>query len=99
MRGRRRQQARSCQVRVAPSRSDRRIAPQGYEANALEAALWAALCAAPEQGSDIAELMRATGMGRSTVYRYLAQFAEDGRAVQAGWGRWRAAYPEEPHDE
>lgn len=43
--------------------------------------------------------MRATGMGRSTVYRYLAQFAEDGRAVQAGWGRWRAAYPEEPHDE
>ena len=34
------------------------------------------------------------------VYRYLAQLAEDGRAVQVGWGRWRAARPgDEGHDE
>ena len=34
-------------------------------------------------------------MRRSTVYRYLAQLAEQGRAVQVGWGRWRAANPGE----
>jgi hypothetical protein len=66
----------------------------------LEGALWLALCAAPEDGADIAELMRATGMGRSTLYRYLAQFAHDGRAVQVSWGRWCAANdPGEAHDE
>lgn len=56
----------------------------------LEDALWAALCAACDDGADIGELMRVTGMGRSTVYRYLSQFARDGRARQVGWGRWRA---------
>jgi hypothetical protein len=65
----------------------------------LEDALWSALCAAPDDGADIAELMRATGMHRSTVYKYLAQLAEQGRAVQAGWGRWRASDPGEGHDE
>ena len=63
------------------------------EANPYEAALWAALCAASEDGSDIAELMRVTGMGRSTIYRYLGQLADEGRAVQIGWGRWRAGTP------
>ena len=38
-------------------------------------------------------------MRRSTVYKYLAQLAEQGRAVQVGWGRWRAAAPEDGHDE
>ena len=55
--------------------------------------LWDALCDAPEDGADVAELMRMTGMRRSTVYKYLAQLAEQGRAVQVGWGRWRAADP------
>jgi DNA-binding IclR family transcriptional regulator len=45
---------------------------------------------APDEGADIAELMRASGMGRSTLYRYLTQFADAGRAAQVGWGRWRA---------
>jgi len=40
-----------------------------------------------EDGADVGELMRMTGMGRSTVYRYVAQLAEDGRAVQVEWGR------------
>jgi S-DNA-T family DNA segregation ATPase FtsK/SpoIIIE len=49
--------------------------PDGYDATTLEGALWIALRAAPEEGADIAELMRATGMGRSTLYRHLAQLA------------------------
>lgn len=66
----------------------------------LEENLWAALCAAPDDGADIGDLMRATGMGRSTVYRYLSQFAQDGRAEQVGWGRWRAKTSQEGgHDE
>ena len=40
-----------------------------------------------------------TGMRRSTVYKYLALLAEQGRAVQVGWGRWRAADPGEGDDE
>ena len=40
--------------------------------------LWVALCSAPDDGADVAELMRETGMGRSTLYRYLAQLAEAG---------------------
>ena len=64
-----------------------------------EGALSAALLAAPEDGADIADLMRASGMGRSTLYRYLAQLAQAGRAVQVGWGRWRAITPGQAHDE
>ena len=76
-----------------------RTGPDGYGTTTLEGALWAALRAAPEDGADIGDLMRATGMGRSTLYRYLAQLAEDGRAVQTGWGRWRAADLSGDHDE
>jgi hypothetical protein len=64
-----------------------------------EGALWAALCTAPEEGADIGDLMRASGMGRSTLYRYLAQLAQAGRAIQVGWGRWRAIIPGQAHDE
>ena len=67
--------------------------PDSDDTNSLEDVLWGALCDAPEDGADVAELMRVTGMRRSTVYRYLAQLAEQGRAVQVGWGRWRAADP------
>ena len=61
--------------------------------------LWFALCMAPDEGTGIGELMRITGMSRPTLYRYLAQHAQAGRAVQVGWGRWRAVTTEEPHDE
>jgi DNA-binding IclR family transcriptional regulator len=61
--------------------------------------LWVALCDAPEDGADVSELMRATGLARSTVYKYLAQLAEQGRAVQVGWGRWHAATPGEGDDD
>ena len=61
--------------------------------------LWFALCVAPDEGIGIGELMRITGMSRPTLYRYLAQHAQAGRAVQVGWGRWRAVTTEEPHGE
>jgi hypothetical protein len=74
-------------------------APAGHDSSSPEDVLWAALCRVPGDGADVAELTRLTGMGRSTVYKYLAQLAEQGRAVQVGWGRWRAADPEGGHGE
>jgi hypothetical protein len=44
-----------------------------------EGTLWLALCTAPDEGADIAELMRVTGMSRATLYRHLAQHARAGR--------------------
>ena len=76
-----------------------RPAPEPEEVNPYEAALLAALGAAPEGGSDLADLMRITGMGRSTIYRYLGQLADEGRAAQTGWGRWRAATPGDGDDD
>jgi len=67
--------------------------------NSLEDLLWGALCDAPENGADIAGLIHATGMRRSTVYKYLALLADQGRAEQVGWGRWRAADPGDDDDE
>jgi hypothetical protein len=55
-----------------------------------EAALWLALCAASAEGADMAELLRASGMTRPTLYRHLAAHAQAGRAVQVTRGRWRA---------
>jgi DNA segregation ATPase FtsK/SpoIIIE-like protein len=83
----------------------RRVADQpedvqgSHDSNSLEDVLWEALCDVAEDGADVAELMQATGMGRSTVYRYLAQLADQGRAIQVGWGHWRSANPGEGHDE
>ena len=58
-------------------------------------ALWLVLCAAPEEGSDIAELMRITGWKRTKLYRHLRQHAEAGRAIRVSGGRWRARTPED----
>jgi hypothetical protein len=69
------------------------------DVNSLEGLLWDALRDAPEGGADVAELMRTTGMGRSTVYRHLAALAERGRAEQVGWGRWRVIHPGGDDDE
>ena len=64
-----------------------------------EDALWFALCMAPEEGTEVGELIAVTGMSRPTLYRHLAQHAKAGRAVQVSRGRWRAATTEEPHCE
>src|ERR1700722_1364651 len=65
--------------------------PDAYQPATQEDALWVALCDAPDEGADIAELMRASGMTRPTLYRHLAAHADAGRAVQVSRGRWRAA--------
>ena len=57
--------------------------------------LWLALCVAPEEGTDIAELMRVTGWKRTKLYRHLQQHAEAGRAIRVSGGRWRARTPED----
>jgi hypothetical protein len=59
-------------------------------------ALWLALCLAPDEGTDVGELLRLTGMSRPTLYRRLAEHAKVGRAVQASRGRWRAITTEPP---
>jgi S-DNA-T family DNA segregation ATPase FtsK/SpoIIIE len=66
-----------------------------YDTTTPEGALWLALCTAPEEGADIAELMRLSGMTRPTLYRHLAVHAQAGRAVQVSRGRWRATTTEE----
>ena len=58
--------------------------------------LWQALCAAPEEGSEITELMRITGWKRTKLYRHLREHTEAGRASQVSRGRWRARTTEEP---
>ena len=66
-----------------------------YDATTPEGALWLALCTAPEEGADIAELMRLSGMTRPTLYRHLAAHAQAGRAIQVSRGRWRATTTED----
>jgi S-DNA-T family DNA segregation ATPase FtsK/SpoIIIE len=70
--------------------------PSQPEETTPEGALWLALCLASEDGADVGELMRVTGMSRPTLYRHLSQHAKAGRAVQVSRGRWRANTTEEP---
>jgi hypothetical protein len=74
-------------------------APGGNDGSSLADVLWDALRSVPEDGADVAELMRLTGLGRSAVYKYLALLTEQDRAVRVGWGRWRAADPGNGDDE
>jgi len=71
-------------------------APDGHGTTTPEGALWLALCTAPDDGADIAELMRLSGMTRPTLYRRLAEHARAGQAIQASRGRWRATTTEDP---
>ncbi len=70
--------------------------PPADERDAAENALWLALSMAPEEGCEIAELIRLTGMTRSTLYRRLREHARQGRAIQVSRGRWRARTTDEP---
>jgi hypothetical protein len=58
-------------------------------------ALWLELCAAPEEGTDVGELMRITGWERAKLYRHLREHAEAGRAIRVSGGCWRARAPED----
>jgi S-DNA-T family DNA segregation ATPase FtsK/SpoIIIE len=61
-----------------------------------EDALWLALLQAPDEGTDIGELMRITGWKRTKLYRHLREHAEAGRTIQVSRGHWRARTTEEP---
>jgi hypothetical protein len=61
-----------------------------------EQALWMALCAAPQEGTAVSDLIGATRMTRSTIYRRLRELARSGHVVQVSRGRWRARTTEEP---
>jgi hypothetical protein len=61
-----------------------------------ENTLWIALCAAPDEGWEIGELMRYTGMARATLYRHLREFARQDHACQVSRGHWRARTTDEP---
>ena len=61
-----------------------------------EQALWMALCRASIEGIGVGDLISATGMTRSTVYRHLRELARSGHVVQVSRGRWRARTTEEP---
>jgi S-DNA-T family DNA segregation ATPase FtsK/SpoIIIE len=60
-----------------------------------DALLWAALCAAPEEGVFIADLVTVTGMSQRWVHDRLRALADDGRAVRTRRGFWRATRPED----
>jgi len=72
---------------------------QGAPERDLEAPdthLWAALCAADDDGAGIDDLLRASGMSRPTLYRRLAEHVRAGRVTQVSRGRWRARLAGEP---
>jgi hypothetical protein len=70
----------------------------GDAAESPEDILWRALCSAPEEGWEFGELMRITGMPKTTLYRRLREHADNGRAYQVSHGRWRARTTEDGHD-
>ena len=61
-----------------------------------EQTLWMALCRAPIEGIGVSDLISATGMTRSTIYRHLRELSRSGHVVQVSRGRWRAQTAEEP---
>lgn len=60
-----------------------------------EQALWMALRRAPLEGIAVSDLISATRMTRSTIYRHLRELARSGHVVQVSRGRWRARSTEE----
>jgi hypothetical protein len=66
------------------------------EATTAEDSLWIALCMAPDEGTEIGDLMRITRMTKPTIYRHLREHVKAGRVVQVSRGRWRARTTDEP---
>ncbi len=75
-----------------PQTREYRPAPSDVHGNPEEA-LWAALVAAGPRGVSIADLMQATGKGRTWVYERLRQLADAGRVIQTVRGHWQVALP------
>jgi len=68
----------------------------GRQPTMAEQKLWAALCAAPDEGIAVGDLMRITGMTRPTIYRHLREYVRAGRVMQVSRGLWRARTTGEP---
>ena len=58
-----------------------------------DAALWAALVTADPHGASIADLIQATGKGRTWGYERLRHFADAGRVIETIRSHSRAATP------
>jgi hypothetical protein len=58
-------------------------------------ALWLPPCQAPDNGTDVTELMRITGWTRTRLYRHRRQYASAGRAIGGSGGHWPARRPGE----
>jgi FtsK/SpoIIIE family len=58
-----------------------------------KAALWTALRGAGPHGVSVADLVAATGKGRTWAYERLREHAAAGQAIQTARGHWRAAGP------
>lgn len=69
-------------------------APEPTQPATTEDRLWQELRNAPEAGLAVSKLVKITGMSRPTLYRRLSDYAETGRVVQVGRGRYRAATPQ-----
>jgi DNA-binding transcriptional ArsR family regulator len=77
--------------------ADDRDSPEAARPRTMaERALWMELCRAPIGGIAVGDLISATGMTRSTIYRHLRELAHSGHVVQVSRGRWRARTTEEP---
>jgi S-DNA-T family DNA segregation ATPase FtsK/SpoIIIE len=79
-----------------PAYADSRPGSPESDRESPGALLWFALCIAPSEGASIADLMSASGMNRTTLYRHLTDHLRAGRAVQVSRGRWRASTTEGP---
>lgn len=77
-------------LRTQPPTSDAESTDISEEQPYTEDALWSALCSAPAEGYEIAELIRLTQIPRATLYRRLREFSKHGRAIQVSRGHWRA---------
>jgi DNA segregation ATPase FtsK/SpoIIIE, S-DNA-T family len=71
--------------RATPARGSDRLTP--------EMALWAALSDAGPEGVPVAQLVQATGKGRTWVYERLQRWAKAGRVIQTVRGHWRSTAP------
>lgn len=71
----------------------REATPDNDDAASPEDALLRALRDAPEGGTPVAALIKATGKYRTWVYQRLQEHARDGGAVQTRRGYWRAEPP------
>ena len=84
------------QVRDEDSASDDDTPEVNQPPTIAEQTLWMALCRAPIEGIGVSDLISATGMTRSTIYRHMRELARSGHVVQVSRGRWRARTIEEP---